>query len=93
MGKVNVRFFGAAVEAAKRQKETEVNAQDLRGLLNSLAESFGDSFKEKILDPNGRPQPYVSIFVNDRDIRHLEDLETKLNDGDEVLILPAIAGG
>ena len=90
---MNVKFFGAAIEAAKRQTETEVNAQDLRQLLNALSESFGESFKERILDPTGRPQPFVNIFVNDKDIRHLEDLETKLNDGDEVLILPAIAGG
>jgi MoaD family protein len=93
MGKGNVRFFGAAIEAAKRKPETEVNAQDLRELLNTLSESFGDSFKEQILDSTGKPQPFVNIFVNDKDIRHLEQLETKLNDGDEVLIVPAIAGG
>jgi MoaD family protein len=93
MGKVNVRFFGPAIEAARRQSETQVNAPNLRELLNALSESFGDSFKQKILDATGKPQPFVNIFINDKDIRHLEDLETKLEDGDEVLILPAIAGG
>ena len=93
MGKVIVRFFGAAIEAAKRQTETEVEAENLCELLDTLSASFGDSFKQKVLDPTGRPQPFVNIFVNDKDIRHQEDLETKLKDGDEVLILPAIAGG
>lgn len=88
-----MKFFGAVIEAAKRQAATEVNAQDLRELLNALSESFGDSFKERVLDPTGRPQPFVNIFVNDKDIRHLDNLKTKLKDGDEVLILPAIAGG
>jgi len=93
MSKVNVRFFGAAIEAAKRQTETQVNAGNLRELLKILSESFGNSFKQKILDPAGNPQSFVNIFVNDKDVRHLENLDTQLKDGDEVLILPAIAGG
>lgn len=93
MSKVNVKFFGAAIEVAKRQPETEVNARDVRQLLDVLSEQFGESFKQKMLDPTGKPQPFVNIFVNDKDIRHLELLETELRDGDEVLILPAVAGG
>jgi MoaD family protein len=93
MGKVNVKFFGAAIEAAKRETETEVDASNVRELLDRLADDFGDSFKQKILDSKGGPQSFVNVFVNDKDIRHLKDLQTPLNDGDEVLILPAVAGG
>ena len=93
MSKVNVKFFGVAIEAAKRQSETEAKARNVRELLNTLSEQFGESFKQKMLDPTGKPQPFVNIFVNDKDIRHLELLETELKDGDEVLILPAVAGG
>ncbi|HYB84078.1 MAG TPA: MoaD family protein [archaeon] len=93
MSKVNVKFFGAAIEAAKRKPETEVQARNVRELLNTLSEQFGESFKQRMLDATGKPQPFVNIFVNDKDIRHLELLETELKDGDEVLILPAVAGG
>jgi len=93
MGKVSVKFFGAAIEAARRQTETEVDASNVQELLNRLAEDFGDAFKQKVLDSRGGPQSFVNVFVNDKDIRHLKDLETPLNDGDEVLILPAVAGG
>lgn len=93
MGKVNVRFYGAAIEAAKRQTETEVDASSVRELLAKLASNYGDSFKRTVLDSNGGPQEFVNIFVNDTDIRHLKDLETKLEEGDVVLILPAVAGG
>jgi MoaD family protein len=93
MGKVNVKFFGAAIEAAKRQTETEVEASNVRELIDRLSENFGDSFKQKVLDSKGSPQSFVNVFVNDKDIRHLNDLETLLHDGDEVLILPAVAGG
>jgi len=93
MSKVNVRFFGAAIEATKRQTETQVSAGNLRELLIALSNNFGDSFQKKILDSTGKPQPFVNIFVNDKDVRHLENLDTQLKDGDEVLIFPAIAGG
>ena len=93
MAKVNVKFYGALVEAAKRQKTTEANASNVRELLTSLANNYGDSFKQKVLDSKGGPQAFINIFVNNTDIRHLKDLETPLNEGDEVLILPAVAGG
>ena len=93
MARVNVKFYGALVEAAKRQKTTEANASNVRELLTSLANNYGDSFKQKVLDPKGGPQAFINIFVNNTDIRHLKDLETPLNEGDDVLILPAVAGG
>lgn len=93
MGKVNIKFFGAAIEAARAQSGAEVDASNVRELLNRLADNIGDSFKQKVLDSKGELQPYVNVFVNNTDIRHLKDLETPLNDGDEVLVLPAVAGG
>ncbi len=93
MGQVTVKLYGAAVEAAKQQTEMEVDASNVRELLSRLCENFGDSFKRKILDSNGAPQSFVNVYVNNTDIRHLNDVETELKDGDEVLILPAVAGG
>jgi molybdopterin synthase sulfur carrier subunit len=93
MGTVTVKFFGAAIEAAKRQTNTQVEATNIRELLNQLSSNLGDSFKQKILDATGRPQSFVNLYVNNTDIRHLKQLDTPLKDGDEVLILPAVAGG
>ena len=42
---------------------------------------------------NGALRPYINIFVNDEDIRFLQNLDTPLKDSDEVSIVPAIAGG
>ncbi len=47
----------------------------------------------RILDNKGAVRRYVNVFCNDEDIRHLEDLKTKVKDGDLVTIVPAIAGG
>ncbi|HRP35349.1 MAG TPA: MoaD/ThiS family protein [Gammaproteobacteria bacterium] len=47
----------------------------------------------RVLTPEGELRPYVNIFVGERNVRHLQGLETKLEDGDVVAIIPAVAGG
>jgi len=49
--------------------------------------------KERLCDEEGRVRRFVNIYVNGDDIRFLEDLETPVKDGDELSIVPAIAGG
>ena len=46
-----------------------------------------------ILTENGDIQKFVNVYVNDEDVRYLDKLDTKVSDGDEVAILPAVAGG
>lgn len=48
---------------------------------------------EQLVDESGKVRRFVNIFANDEDIRFLEELETELADGDELSIVPAIAGG
>lgn len=56
-------------------------------------EASHPGIKTKLCDDNGRVRRFVNIFANDEDIRFLEDLSTTLGDGDQVSIVPAIAGG
>ena len=49
--------------------------------------------KERICDDNGKVRRFVNVYVNGDDIRFLDNLETPLKDGDEISIVPAIAGG
>ncbi len=93
MGQINVKFFGLVVEAAKKQTQAQATATTVRELLNNLSSEFGESFRKKLLDSNGELQGFVNVFVNNTDVRHLKEMETPLKDGDEVLILPAVAGG
>jgi len=93
MGQVNVKFFGLVVEAANKQTHTQANASTIRELLDNLSAEFGDGFRKKLFDPKGELQGFVNVFVNNTDVRHLKELDTPLKDGDEVLILPAVAGG
>jgi len=50
-------------------------------------------FKERVIDPNGAIKQFVSIFINGEDVRYIQSLDTPLQDGDQVSILPAVAGG
>ena len=93
MAKVNVKFYGVLVESARNQKDTKADAGTVRELLNHLADNYGDAFKQRVLDTNGEPQQFINVFVNNQDIRHLKNAETSLKEGDEVLIIPAVAGG
>jgi molybdopterin converting factor small subunit len=48
---------------------------------------------EQRLFDNGQLRRFVNIFINDEDMRYLENLATPVKDGDEVAIIPAVAGG
>jgi sulfur-carrier protein len=47
----------------------------------------------RLVDPVGAPYPFVTFYLNDEDIRLLEGFETPVHDGDELTIVPAVAGG
>ncbi len=50
-------------------------------------------FKAQISGEDGQLHRFVNVYLNDEDIRYLQALDTPLNDGDVVSILPALAGG
>jgi sulfur-carrier protein len=47
----------------------------------------------RIITDGGNLHKFVNVYVNDDDVRYLDKLETKVGDGDEISILPAVAGG
>ena len=61
-------------------------------ILASLETSF-PGLNERICDENGNIRRFVNVYLNDEDIRFLGDKNTPVKDGDEISIVPAIAGG
>ncbi len=49
--------------------------------------------KERLVDDNGEVRRFVNVYLNEEDIRFLNNQQTPLKDGDEISIIPAIAGG
>lgn len=70
----------------------EVQATDLRSAIDEL-DKIHPGFKGRLLDEGGQPRQFVNLFLNDEDIRLGEGLASPLKDGDEVAIVPAVAGG
>lgn len=68
------------------------DASTLRELLNRIGRDH-PQLTERLLDDNGEIRRFVNIYVGDEDVRFLEGLETLLDDGKPVSILPAVAGG
>lgn len=65
----------------------------VRDLLAVLAGIYGDDFNAYILGDDNDLNEHVTVLVNGRGIQILDDMETKLHDGDRVAILPIIGGG
>jgi MoaD family protein len=63
----------------------------VREVLDSLAKKY-PAFAERILD-GAKVRQFVNVFVNDEDIRYLDSTDTQVKDGDEIAIIPAVAGG
>ena len=76
------------------QNEAEVSAEgsDIASLIDNLVNNY-PGIKDRICDDQGEIRRFVNIYLNDEDIRFLQGQSTSLAHGDEVSIIPAIAGG
>ena len=78
-------------------RETEISLPEgttIQGLLSRMKELWGDRLSSHLFHPGtDRLLPYITLMVNGRSVQFLSGLETALHDGDEVLLLPPVAGG
>ena len=70
----------------------ECGGSNIAELLQSLEQSC-PGIKARLCDEQGQPRRFLNLYVNSEDIRFLEGTETALKEGDEVSIVPAVAGG
>ena len=73
------------------QSEVEAEGATVGEVLDSVFDSHGD-LRERITQ-DGDLRRFVNVYVSGEDIRFQDGLDTELSDGDEVTILPAVAGG
>jgi len=79
------RFTGGA-------EEVSVSGATVGSAVEEL-EKKHPGIKERLCDESGRVRRFVNVYVNGDDIRFLNSLDTPVKEGDEVSIVPAIAGG
>lgn len=89
---VKVRIPTPLMKLTENQTEVECDGKDIKELIENLDKKY-PGIKARICDENGNLRRFINFFVNDQDIRILDGENTKLKDGDEVSIIPAVAGG
>ncbi len=89
---VTVRIPAPLQKLTQNQAEVKANGASIRELIEDLEKKF-PGIEERIYDETGKIRRFINIYVNEEDVRFLQQEETPLKDGDEVSIIPAIAGG
>ncbi len=72
--------------------EVDAAGDTVKALVDDLEKNY-PGIKERICDESGKIRRFVNVYVNGDDIRFLQNLDTTVNNGDNISIVPAIAGG
>ncbi len=74
------------------QDKVDASGATLREIIDSMESQF-PGIKERLCDENGELRNFVNVYVNGEDVRFLEGIDSATGDGDEISIVPAVAGG
>jgi molybdopterin synthase sulfur carrier subunit len=89
---VKVRIPTPLRKLTNGQEEVSVDSRNMGELIEALERDY-PGMKERLCDETGKVRRFINLYLNEEDIRFLQNLDTPLKDGDEVSIIPAIAGG
>ncbi len=79
----------------RQQTDGQATVEAAGGTVQAVLENLGQRYPgltQRLFD-NGQLKRFVNVYLNDEDIRYLESLATPVKDGDELSIIPAVAGG
>ena len=89
---VRVRIPTPLRSLTKGAADVQVNADTVTDLIEDLERQY-PGLRDRLVEENGELRRFINIYVNQEDIRFLQGEKTALKEGDEVVIVPAIAGG
>ena len=89
---VKVRIPTPLRSLTNGEEEVTVEGKSIQEVIDNLETNF-NGFKERLCDENGQIRRFINFYLNDEDIRFKDNQETTVNDGDQISIVPAIAGG
>ncbi|MCW4018107.1 MAG: MoaD/ThiS family protein [Candidatus Bathyarchaeota archaeon] len=94
---VSVRFFTVLREVTSKKEDTIEFPDEkvtIAAALKALADRYGKPFTDYVYDPNnGNVKGFLQFFINGRSTSATEGLESKLQDGDVLAIVPPVGGG
>jgi len=83
----------SVLNAGAGEKKIDLDVNTLHDAFTKISETMGDDFKRRVLNEDGTPRSLINIYINGKNAKFSSGLDTTLSDGDEVSILPAVAGG
>ena len=89
---VTVRIPTPLRAVGKGNADVQAKGETIEALIGDLERQF-PGMRERLVDEAGELRRFINIYVNQEDIRFLDNKATTLKDGDDVAIVPAIAGG
>jgi molybdopterin converting factor small subunit len=89
---VKVRIPTPLRKLTKEQAEVTTDGGTVREIVDDLEKQF-PGFKERMCDEKGELRRFVNVYVGEEDIRFMDGLDTKIPEGEQVSIIPAVAGG
>jgi adenylyltransferase/sulfurtransferase len=90
----NITFtIPSVLNSGGGEKKTEILSNSLQDAFTKISEIMGDDFKRRVLEGDGTPRSLINIYINGKNAKFSDGMETVLKDGDDVYILPAVAGG
>ncbi|NOS68378.1 MAG: MoaD/ThiS family protein [Verrucomicrobia bacterium] len=88
----NVRIPTPLRKLTNNEELVEINGSTIAEAIIELQTRY-PGIQERLVDEKGEVRRFVNVYVNEEDIRFLKNQNTPLKDGDEISIIPAIAGG
>lgn len=89
---VVVKIPGPLRRLTNGEPQADVEAGTVKSVIDTLEANY-PGIKERLLDEAGNLRYFVNVYLNGEDVRFLEELGTTAKDGDEISIVPAVAGG
>jgi molybdopterin synthase sulfur carrier subunit len=94
--KVSVRLFTTLRELARKAEETiEISPSrvTVKDVLKELVKRYGKDFRDYLYNEEGEIRDHLQLLVNGKSVGLLEELDTRLKEGDHVAIVPPVGGG
>ena len=89
---VRVNVTSVIQKTVGGQRELTAEGGTVAEVIDDIERRY-PGFREQLVDEGGQLHRFVNVYLNDEDVRFMEGAATALSEGDEVSILPALAGG
>ncbi len=89
---VVIEIPSALKQYVNNQDEVEVEGNTVEEAFNSLCTEFSE-LKQNLFDDQGKIRSFINVYLNDDDIRYGEGIQSPVEDGDNIQVVPSIAGG